>query len=386
MKYLFLIGRNLMRRKTRTTLTFLSIVVTFLLFGVLMMLRVAFSGGVDMAGADRLMMTNKVSLIQPLLLSYSERINATPGVDYSTYSSWFGGIYQDPKTGVFEFAVEPETYLRMYPEFKLPPDQMKAWLADKQGVIVGSDLAKKFGWKIGDKIPIKGTFNRPRGGDGVTWEFNLSGIYTGDEKTDKTQFLLRHDYLTESRRGGNGEGMTGWYLIKVKDPSQSVAISQALDKQFENSEFETKTATEAAVAQGFANQVGNIGAIVTRIAAVVLFIILLIAASQMSLAVRERTNEIGAMKAIGYTDGHIMALILAESVTLSAMGGFIGLGLAWAFGNFLAPGGGFLPVFYFAPRDIALGVGLAIALGLIAGAMPASSAMRLKITDALRKV
>ena len=386
MKYLFLIGRNLVRRKTRTTLTFLSIVVTFLLFGVLMMLRVAFSGNVEAAGADRLMMTNKVSLIQPLLLSYSQRIDATPGVDYSTYSSWFGGIYQDPKNGVFEFAVQPDTYLRMYPEFKLPPDQLKAWLADKQGVIVGEDLARKFNWKIGDKIPIQGTFNRPRGGDGKTWEFNLVGIYTGDEKTDKTQFLLRHDYLTESRRGGNGEGLTGWYLIKVKDPSQSVAVSHALDKQFENSEYETKTATEAAVAQGFANQVGNIGAIVTRIAAVVLFIILLIAASQMSLAVRERTNEIGAMKAIGYTDGHIMTLILAESVMLSALAGFIGLGLAWTFGKFFAPTGGFLPVFYFAPTDIALGAALAIALGLIAGAMPASTAMRLKITDALRKI
>ncbi|HEX5069255.1 MAG TPA: hypothetical protein VFV78_03485, partial [Vicinamibacterales bacterium] len=272
MKYLFLIGRNLVRRKTRTTLTFLSIVVTFLLFGVLMMLRVAFGGNVEAAGADRLMMTNKVSLIQPLPLSYYERINATPGVDYSTYSSWFGGIYQDPKNGVFEFAVEPETYLRMYPEYKLPPDQLKAWLADKQGAVVGSDLARKFNWKIGDKIPIQGTFNRPRGGDGVTWQFNLVGIYTGDEKTDKTQFLVRHDYLTESRRGSNAEGLTGWYLIKVKDPSQSVAISHAVDKQFENSEYETKTATEAAVAQGFANQVGNIGAIVTRIAAVVLFI------------------------------------------------------------------------------------------------------------------
>jgi putative ABC transport system permease protein len=307
-------------------------------------------------------------------------------VDYSTYSSWFGGIYQDPKNGVFEFAVEPETYLRMYPEFKLPPEQLKAWLADKQGVIVGEDIAKKFNWKIGDTIPIQGTFNRPRGGDGVTWQFKLAGIYTGDQKTDKTQFLLRHDFLTESRRGSNGEGLTGWYLIKVKDPAQSVAISHALDKQFENSEYETKTATEAAVAQGFANQVGNIGAIVTRIAAVVLFIILLIAASQMSLAVRERTNEIGAMKAIGYTDGHIMALILAESVTLSMLAGFMGLGLAWVFGKFFAPSGGFLPVFYFAPRDIALGAALAIALGLIAGAMPASSAMRLKITDALRKV
>src|SRR4029453_851712 len=268
------------------------------------------------------------------------KIKTTPGVDFVTYSSWFGGIYQDPKTGVFEFAVEPETNLRMNPEFKLPADQLKAWMADKQGVIVGSDLATKFGWKIGDKIPIQGTFNRPRGGDGKTWEFNLVGIYTGDEKTDKTKFLLRHDYLTESRRGTDAEGITGWYLIKGKDPAQSLSISHALDQQFENSDFDTKTATEKAVAQGFANQVGNIGAIVTQIAGVVLFIILLIAASQMSLAVRERTNEIGAMKAIGYSDTPVLALILAESVALSVLAGFIGLGIAWALGPLIAPTGG----------------------------------------------
>jgi putative ABC transport system permease protein len=385
MKFLFLIGRNLLRRKTRTTLTFLSIVVTFLLFGVLMMLRVAFAGGVEVAGADRLMMTNKVSLIQPLNLSYYDRIKATPGVELVTYSSWFGGIYQDPKTGVFEFAVEPESYLKMYPEFKLPPDQLKAWLADKQGIIVGSDQAKKFGWKIGDKIPIQGTFNRPRGGDGKTWEFNLVGIYTGDEKTDKTQFLLRHDYLTESRRGTNAEGLTGWFLIRVTDPAQSTNVAHALDKQFENSDYETKTATEKQVAAGFAAQVGNIAAIVTRISGVVLFIILLIAASQMSLAVRERTNEIGAMKAIGYTDGLVLTLILAESVTLAALGGIIGLGIAWAFSALFAPSGGFLPVFYMPPADFALGVALALTLGIVAGLMPAMSAMRLKITDALRK-
>jgi putative ABC transport system permease protein len=324
-------------------------------------------------------------MIQPLQLSYYDRIQATPGVDFATYSSWFGGIYQDPKNNVFEFAVEPESYLRMYPEFKLPPEQLKAWLADKQGAIVGSDLAKKFNWKIGDPVPIQGTFNRPRGGDGITWKFNIVGIYTGDEKTDKTQFLFRHDYLTDSRRGSPTEGWMGWYLIKVKDPSRSAEVAKALDVQFENSDYETTTATEKAVAQGFAAQVGNIAAIVSRIAAVVLFVILLIAASQMSLAVRERTSELGALKAMGFSDSLILSLVLAESVALSAVAGFIGLGLAWVFGSFFAPTGGFLPVFYFAPPDIALGASLAVLLGLVAGAMPASTAMRLRITDALRK-
>jgi len=386
MKYLFLIGRNLLRRKTRTFLTFAAIMVTFLLFGILMMLRLAFAGGVELANVSRLMMTNKVSMIQPLLLSYNDRIKATPGVASSTYSSWFGGIYKDPKNGVFEFAVEPDSYLKMYPEFQLPPEQLKAWLADKQGAIAGEDLAKKFNWKIGDTIPIMGTFNRPRGGDNQTWQFHLVGIYTGDKKTDKTQFLLRHDYLTDNRRGTQEEGITGWYLITVTDPSRSADIAKALDREFENSDFETTTATEKAAMQSFANQVGNIGAIVTRITAVVLFIILLIAASQMGLAVRERTNEIGAMKAMGFTDGLILTLTMAESVVLAALAGFMGLALAWAFGTFAAPTGAFLPVFFFAPRDIAIGAALAVLLGIVAGAMPASAAMRLKITDALRKV
>ena len=243
----------------------------------------------------------------------------------------------------------------------------------------GGDLAKKFNWKIGDTIPIQWTFNRPRGGDGQTWQFHLVGIYTGDKKTDKTQFLLRHDYLTESRRGTQEEGITGWYLMTVTDPSRSADIAKALDREFENSDFETTTATEQAAMQSFANQVGNIGAIVA-------VIILLIAASQMGLAVRERTNEIGAMKAMGFTDGLILTLTMAESVVLSALAGFMGLALAWAFGTFAAPTGAFLPVFFFAPRDIAIGAALAVLLGIVAGAMPASSAMRLKITDALRKV
>jgi len=383
MKYLPLIWRNLLRRKIRTTLTFLAITVSFLLFGLLMVLRIAFSAGVDIAGVDRLMMLHKVSIIQPLPISYYERIQAVPGVTLVSYASWFGGIYQKPSNNVFEFAVEPVSYMQMYPEFKLPPEQMKAWLADRQGAVVGQDLAARFGWKLGDKIPIQGTFNRPKSGDGLTWEFNIAGIYDGDKAVDKTQFLFRHDYLIENRRGG--EGLVGWYLIKVADPSRSADLAHTIDKLFENSAFETKTATEKAVAQGFADQVGNIGYIVTGVAAVVLFTILLIAASQMSLAVTERTNEIGALKAMGFTDGLVLALVLAESLALSVVAGAIGLGLAWLLSQGGDPTGGFLPVFMFRPIDVGIGFALAVALGLIAGAMPAMNAMRLRITDALRR-
>src|SRR6185503_17358271 len=298
MKFLPLTFRNMLRRPIRTVLVFLATTIAFLLFGVLMILKTAFGMGVEIAGADRLMMLNKMGFIAPIPVSYIEKIRAVPGVKLVTHASWMGGIYQKESNNVFQFAVDPESYMAMYPEFKLPPDQMKAWLSDKQGFIAGKDLADRLGWKIGDKIPIQGTFNRPRGGDGKTWEFNLAGIYDGEQGVDKTQFLFRWDYLDENRTLARGN--VGWVLIKVDEPARAGETAKTIDKLFENSSNETKTDTEAAMAQSFANQVGNIGAIVTGISAVVLIMVLLIAASQMSLAVRERTNEIGALKAIGF--------------------------------------------------------------------------------------
>jgi len=384
MKFLPLTFRNLLRRPVRTVLVFLATTVAFLLFGVLMILRVAFTMGVEVAGADRLMMLNKMGFIQPIPVSYIEKIRAVPGVKLVTHASWMGGIYQDPATNVFQFAVDPETYLAMYPEFKLPPDQKAAWLADKQGFIAGRDLADRLGWKVGQKIPIKGTFNRPKGGDGVTWEFNLVGIYDGGPEADKTQFLFRWDYLDENRTLAPGN--VGWVLIKVEDASRAGELSKTIDKLFENSSFETKTDTEAAMAQSFANQVGNIGAIVTGISGVVLFMVLLIAASQMSLAVRERTNEIGALKAMGFGDTQVLTLILVESTVLSVAAGAVGLGLAWLIGLGGDPTPGYMPIWMFKTQDMALGFGLAVLVGLIAGALPAINASRLPISVALRRV
>lgn len=383
MKFIPLTLRNLMRRPVRTILTFGAIAVSFLLFGVLMILRVAFTMGVEVAGVDRLMMTNKMSLIQPLPISYLERIKTVDGVSLVTHQSWFGGIYQDPKNNVFQFSVDPETWTQMYPEFKVPPEQFKAWLTERTGAVVGKDLAARFGWKVGDTIPIQGTFNRPKGGDGITWPFKLVGIYDGDKTVDKTQFLFRYDYLDENRTFGRG--FTGWYLIKVSDPSKSAETARKIDSLFENSSAETKTATEKAVAQGFANQVGNIGAIVTAIAAVVLFIVLLIAASQMGLSIRERTREIGALKAMGFTDGLALTLVLVESVTLSVLAGGIGLGLAYLMSLGGDPTNGLMPIWVFRPQDMALGFGLAVLLGVMAGTMPALGAMRLQIATALRR-
>jgi len=382
-KYIPLVWKNLWRRKIRTVLTLAAVMVSFLLFGVLMIIRLAFAGQVEVAGVDRLMMVHKVSIIQPLPIAYLQKIRQVPGVTLVSHASWFGGIYQDPSTNVFEFAVEPETYMQMYPEFKLSPDQMKAWLNDRQGCIVGRDLANRLGWKLGDKIPIKGTFNRPKGGDGVTWEFNIVGVYDGDASTDKTQFLFRYDYLDENRRAQ--QGLTGWYLIKVADPSQAAQTAATIDKLFENSSAETKTATEKAVAQSFANQVGNIGAIMTWIAVVVLFVLLLITASQMALSVRERTRELAALKAMGFADALIVRLVLIESLAVALFGGLVGLAFAWMIARSGDPTGGFLPIFLLKNQDLVLGIALAVLLGLLAGALPALSAMRLRITDALRR-
>ena len=383
MKFLPLVWRNLLRRKFRTAVTLLAVVTSFLLFSVLTIVRLAFSAGVDLAGVDRLMMVHKTAIIQPLPIAYLPKIQAVPGVTLVSHSSWFGGIYQDPSTNVFQFAVEPESYMQLFPEFKLPPEQMKAWLADRQGAVVGRDLANRLGWKIGDKIPIMGTFNRPKGGDGVTWHFNIAGIYDGGPGVDKTQFLFRYDYLDENRTGP--QGITGWYMIKIADPARAAEVAATIDAQFANSAAETKTSTEKAMVQSFANQIGNIGSMVAMITGVAVVMILVVVAVTMALAVQERTRELAAQKAMGFPDGLILTLVLAESLTITLLGGAIGLGLGKVIEMAGDPTGGYLPVYMFPQRDLIVGLALAALVGLLAGTMPAVSAMRLRITDALRR-
>ena len=225
MKFLPLVWRSLWRRKIRTIFTILSIFVAFLLFGLLMTIRAAFSLGVELAGLDRLMVIHKVSIIQPLPVAYQNRLRSIPGVETVTHNTWFGGIYQDPSNFFATIALEPEPYLGMYPEIHLPPEQMKAWLADRQGVVVGRDLANRFGWKIGDRIPIRGTIYRTKSGS-YAWEFNLVGIYDADPGFDKTNFFFRYDYLDEARQ--NGDGLVGWYVVKIKDSSRSQQMAASL--------------------------------------------------------------------------------------------------------------------------------------------------------------
>jgi putative ABC transport system permease protein len=381
MKYLPLLWSSLWRKKLRTIFTLLSIFVAFLLFGFLMTIRTAFSFGVDIAGLDRLVLIHKVSLIMPLPISYLERLQATEGVALATHNTWFGGVYQDPSNFFAQIAVDPEPFLQLYPEFTLPADQKAAWLSDRQGAIVGADLARRFNWKVGDRIPIQGTIWQPKSGQ--VWDFNIAGIYEGNPGVDKTQLFFRYDYLDENRR--QGEGLVGWYIVKIDDPSQAQAMGARFDDMFANSSAETKTTTEKGFVEGFAKQVGDIGAIMIAILVAVLFTMLLVAANTMAQSVRERTSEVGVLKTLGFSNGAILALVLAESVLIALIGGGLGLGAAWLLVERGDPTGGMLPIFILPPRDVAIGAALVVVLGLVAGLVPALNAMHLRITDALRR-
>jgi putative ABC transport system permease protein len=381
MKFLPLLWRNLFRRKFRTAFTLGCIFISFVLYGFLMIVRTAFSQGVDFAGADRLWLFDKVSIIQMIPSAYLNDIAATPGVTLTTYCTWFGGSYQGKPSQFATFATDVEKYFQLYPELKVPPAQMDALRADRQGAIVGRDTATKYGWKIGDRVPIGADIWIPK--DGQTWFFNIDGIYDGDKNADKTQFLFRYDYFDENRRGG--KGTVSWYVVKVADPSSAASIASTLDSKFENSQAETKTQPEKAVIEDFAKQTGNIGAMITAVLSVVFFIILLVVANTMAQSVRERTAELAVLKTLGFSDARILVLVLLESLTISIVAGWTALALMAAFvgrGSFNIA---MLPVFVFHVRHQVLGLGLAVALGLLAGALPALAAMRLKITDALRR-
>ncbi|HQZ39876.1 MAG TPA: FtsX-like permease family protein [Vicinamibacterales bacterium] len=381
MKFIPLLWSSLWRKKFRTVFTLLSIFVAFLLFGLLMTVRTAFSFGVDIAGLDRLVLIHKVSLIMPLPISYLERLQATEGVTLATHNTWFGGVYQDPSNFFAQIAVEPGPFLRLYPEFRLPPDQVAAWKADRQGAIVGADLARRFNWSVGDRVPILGTIWQPK--QGQVWEFNIDGIYDGDAGVDKTQFFFRYDYLDENRQ--RGEGLVGWYVVKIDDASRAQEMAARFDAMFANSPAETKTTTEKGFVEGFAKQVGDIGAIMIAILVAVLFTMLLVAANTMAQSVRERTSEVGVLKTLGFSNTSILALVLGESVLIAVLGGSLGLLAAWLFVQQGDPTGGMLPIFVLPGRAVAVGAALVVGLGLVAGLLPAVTAMQLKITDALRR-
>ncbi len=382
-RYVPLVFSNLRRRPLRTAFTLGSIIVAFLMFGVLGAMTRAFSAGAELAGADRLLVVHKVSLVQPLPESYRQRIRQVDGVRRVSAATWFGGVYQDDSNQLPTFPVDDEVYLDIYPEYVISPEGRQRWLADRRGAIVGRPLAEEFGWKVGDTIPLRSNIWRQQDGSD-TWELNVSAIYDVPEVGgDPRNILMHHSYFEESR--GRGKGLVSWYVVQVADPVAAPRIAREIDAQFANSPFETETSTEKAFAQGFVNQVGNIGAIMTYVVSAVFFTMLLVTANTMAQSVRERTAELGVLKTLGFTGGLVTLLVLAESILITAIGGVLGM-LGAYFTIEVAAGlvRQYLPVWELPPDAWLRSAGMILAMGLAAGLVPAWHAMRLPIVKALR--
>jgi len=386
MKFLYLVWCNLKRKKLRTTLTLLSIVVAFLLYGLLCTIKEAFTAGISMAGADRLVVRHKVSLIMNLPASYKDRMEQISGVESAIHFTWFNGIYRnEPKNFFGSFPISDlDTMLAIYPEYTMPEDQKQAFRQMRTAAIIGRSLSqrKEFDWKIGDRVQLLSPI-WPRKGD-QPWEFEIVGILDAAKKNaDTSGFYFRYDYFDEAR--SYGEGLTGWYVVRVKDPNHAADVAAAIDAEFANSPYETKAEPEGAFMQGFAQQIGDIGKILIAILSAVFFTILLVAGNTMAQSVRERTQELGVLKALGFTSRLVLVMVLAEACLLAAVGGLTGLGLAWLIAAGGSPVPSMLPVFYLPTQALLTGVGLVFALGLAAGILPALQAMRLQIANALRR-
>lgn len=380
MKYSALIFSSLFRKKIRTVLTIGSFAVALFLFGLLAVVQGAFNQGIDVAGADRLVIVNKVSIIQPLPISYDERLLRIPGIKEVTHANWFGGVYQDERNFFGQFAIDDETYRSVFSEFVIPDDQWKAYMNDREGCIVGADLAKRFKWKLGDRIPLKGTIFQG------TWEFNIRGIYQGKRvQDDTTQFWFHYKYL-EERESAYWKGLIGWYTVRVANPDDSVRIAKQIDESFSNSPWETKTDTEKAFAASFVKQSGNIQLLILSIGAVVFFTLLLVTGNTMAIAVRERVRDLAVLKAVGFSDVFVLMLVLAESMMIAAVGGVLGLAGAKLLTLNGDPTHGMLPFFYLSTTTAVEGFAVALVVGAAAGLLPALSAMNLNVVAALRRV
>jgi putative ABC transport system permease protein len=384
MKYFRLIWKNAWRKKIRTSLTILSVFVAFLLFALLSGIGYAFRGGVDVADAERLIIIDKISLINPLPMSYMSRVAATDGVESVTHASWFGGYYQEPRNQFGQFPVDPQSYFDMYPEFNMPAEQLEAFKRNRTGAVVGKELADTYGWKVGDRIPLQATIWTKADGS-RTWEFDLEGIFSADDARGSTALMLfQYDYFEEAR--AFAKGTVGWYILRVAKGADPVRVANAIDLQFANSPNETKTSTEAAFAQSFTKQFGNIALIVTLILGAVFFTLLLVSGNTMSQSVRERISELAVLKTLGFGDRTVLGIVLSESILIMLLGGLLGLGLGWLIVQGLAKEmGAFLPGVFLSPAAIAGGVAMMIVAGILAGIFPALKAMRLSIIEALAR-
>ena len=383
MKFGRLILANLFRKKVRLLLTIGSFAVALFLFAFLAVVKDAFGRGAAIAGADRLVIINRVSIINPLPLSYRDKILRIPGVKVITHNNWFGGVYQDEKNFFPQFVIDVENQRQVFPELVVSDDQWANFVKDRQGAVVGASLAKRFGWKIGDRIPIKNTLF----GGAATWDFNVDGIYHGKRpQDDESQFWFQWDYF-EERVPESFKGNTGWYILRLDDPGDAPRVAKAIDDMFANSPYETKTETESAFAAGWVKQFGNIEFLILSIGVVVFFTLLLVTGNTMAISVRERTAELAVLKAIGFTDRSVLFFVLSEALLIALFGGLIGLALAIFAVPLIAAGlNGLLPPLVLSYTILAAGLGFALIVGAASGLLPGVGAMRMRVVDALRRV
>ena len=382
MKYWTIVRAALTRKKVRTFMTIASIATAFLLFSLGRSVAVAFTSEVDYAGKDRLVVSSKLSFTQAMPMSYANRIEALEGVEKVAWRQWFGGTYID-RANFFPKWPVPESYFDIFPEFIVSEGGKEAFSRNIQGMIAGADLAEKYGWEIGDRIPIIGDI-WVKSDNSNNWEFDLVGMYTNANGGAQDEAYINWKYFDESR--AYEKGLVGQFSVKIRDPNQAEVIAKDVDTLFANSPDETKTSTEEAFSRMFAEQVGDIGFIINSVLAASFFTILLLTANTMSQAVRERTNELGVLKSIGYPDALIMIFVLMESVLICLIGAAIGVLMAFAlFPFFSGVALGFAGQIEFSFSIVLSAIALALLTATISGLLPAYSAMRLNVVDALRK-
>ena len=384
MYFLKLIRRNALRHKLRTILTVVGLVVAFLSFGLLQTIVGAWYAGAEGAAPNRLITRNAVSLVVPLPIHYREKIRAIEGVKGVAAANWFAGVYQEPKNFFPQFAIEGAPYLSMFPEYRIAEEELRAFLRDRKGAIVGRKLAQTYGFKIGDAIPLKGTIFPGN------WEFVVRAIYdAGETKTDTSQFFFHWEYLNETikQRAPVRANQVGIFMVEVHDVDRAAAVSEAIDKQFKNSIAETLTETEQAFQIGFVKQTETIVIAIRIVSFVVIFIILAVMANTMAMTARERLAEYATLKALGFSPSYVAALIFGESMVIAAVGCAIGIALTFPVGQWFASQMGTLfPVFEVSEQTVVLQIVSALLVGAIAAALPARRAARVRVVEGLRAI
>ena len=379
-----LVRKNLFRRKLRAALMIVSILIAFMIFGVLAGFYRAFTAGEDRAAADRLITVNKINFTQPMPIAYFNRVRAVDGVRQVTHANWFGGYYQDPKNFLMTLAIEPATYFDLYrSELDIPPEQLQAFISDRSSAVIGESMARKWGWKVGDRVPVASNIFTQRSNGSHTWDFTIAGIVKGKAEQVSTDFLLfQYAYFDETR--SFGKDTIGWLILQTNSPENNDRVAKTIDAMFANSTAETSTDTEKAFGKAFAAQFGNIALIVFLVVGAAFVTILMIVGNTMALSIRERTREIGVLKTLGFSGPRILRMVLGESVLLALLGGLPGLAIAALITIALrASLANIAPAFAVSPVIALEGIALMIALGLFTGVIPALNAMRLKIATAL---